>query len=637
MQIGVNYRQTIYMMTICVLLLFMVYNNHSRNTHRYRLLKDGLILMTVNQVMELIRIGIVAGTMRVPSPVVFVIYALYYMSEIIVVLIIAEYVLDYFPHSEERVHLRQTVYFVVSIAVAIMVLSTPYTGLIYEIDSNGTIMPGSAYTLIFFGRLFMLIWMMMLTYKRRGMLSLRVYENWMVMLGVLTVITVFQIFIRDLNVFGLACTVFFGGVYCMFHCNRYETDHTYMNKDMYQNELIFRDAKKQPCSVCEIKISNYDNLLERNEYSMDQIYDIHKELKGRLIAYDRCAMLYRTSPSTYGVIAVHDSDREQTEKMAQQLCDWMGELLDGKLICTVVGRTSDVVLRSLKDEERLFYNLHEKCMPDGWYLCEQEDVDALYSRDEILDVLDHIVLQEQDIVLFAKPVVGGMSLRVEYFEVLSRVQLAGGGIIHPDEFLHLAQQYGYIHEVTLAVLRRLCEQILEQGMDCEDMHFSAHITSEELENPEFAEEVLGILERFDVPTGMITLEVDFANDIEHDYHLMKDTMGALADAGIKFILDGLKPELVDFASIMSLPFDVIMCDPQCVYRAQEDASYFDILGVLIDFMKDHGRKVGIKGIESDDLEDIAMSINVDYLQGNKYSSTIPFDEVVANIGLGTML
>lgn len=637
MQIGVEYRQTICMMAMGVLLLYMVYNNHSRNTHRYRLLKNGLIIMAFNQVVELVRIGVVTDAFRVPSPVIFLIYALYYVSETFVALIIAEYILDYFPGSEERVHLRRTVYFIVCMVMAAIVLSMPYTGLIYVVDKSGAITPGSAFVLIFIGRLFMLIWLMILIYKRRAMLPLRVYENWMMMAGVLTAITVFQIFIRDLNIFGLVCMVFFGGVYCMFHCNRYETDHTYMNKDMYQNELIFRDAKKQACSVCEIKIMNYDNLLERNEYTMDEIYDIHKEIKERLIAYDRCAMLYRKSPSTYGVVAVHYSDRAQTEKMAEQLSVWMKELLDGKLICTVVGRTSDVVLRNLKDEERLFYNLHGKCMPGGWYLCEQADVEALYSRDEILDVLDHIVLQEQDIVLFAKPVVGGMTLRVEYFEVLSRVQLAGGGMIHPRQFIRLARQYGYIHEVTLAVLRRLCEQISELSMDRDEMHFSVHIASEELDKPEFAAEVLDILEQFDVPANMITLEVDFENETEHDYDLMKDAMSALADAGVKFTLSGLKPESVDFTCIMNLPFDIIMCDSQCVKKAGEDASYFDILGALIDFMKDHGCLVGLKGIESDELEDIAMSINVDYLQGNKYASTNPFDEIVVNMGLGTML
>jgi EAL domain-containing protein (putative c-di-GMP-specific phosphodiesterase class I) len=65
----------------------------------------------------------------------------------------------------------------------------------------------------------------------------------------------------------------------------------------------------------------------------------------------------------------------------------------------------------------------------------------------------------------------------------------------------------------------------------------------------------------------------------------------------------------------------------------ERAMSFDVIGMLVDLFKERGFTVAFKGIDNEELEETAISLGADFLQGEKYTKPFPIDEMTRQMEL----
>lgn len=631
MEVHNNFGVLTFSLIFTVFLLVLTRINHSRDTRRYRILKLSLRTLLVNQMFDIFRVRIIGGDAMYSSQMTYVIFAGYYLTAAMVMIQIMAYMLLQFPQLADREQLLYRIFFWCECTAAVLILLINLTGFFYSVEGNRYI-SGVGDEVFFAVRLIMLAGFLVMVLSYRRYLSPKLFQNWMAMLVLSVVIHGIPFFAKDMYVFGFFANVFLATAFFLFHCGTYEEGTARMGADMYRSELDYYLAKKKDFYLYEMQIRNYDQLVERRLYSEEELDGFYGLVEARLTGAG--AMVFRKKHTSLGVL-VPRIRPDQAAELAEKMRDCMNEIFAGKLVFGIVAVGCPGYAKEFVDAERLMRFLQKKCQENSYYFCEDADYEEFLERDRILRMLHDMKLEKQDIVLFGRPVIACSSSRVTCLEILCRLQMAGSGILYSEQVIRLAEQYGYVHDVTKAVLAKVCDFLVTDTAIRERFQVSLHISGEELEDPGFAEDVMSIIRDYDLLPETLGFEVTLAPG-EGDIGRMREVMNVLRGHRIEFVLTDFDPVNVNFESIFGLPFKMIKFERHCVKRASDSARYYDVMGMLVDLLKEHGFLVAFKGIDHAHLEEIAMSLRADFLQGEKYTKPFPVEQLEIQPGLQTL-
>ena len=628
-----NYGQLIFMLILTVFLLVLTHINHSRDTMRCRILKLSIWILLISQLFDIFRTQVCCEGIVYSEPAIYVIFVGYYLSASTVMILIVMYMLMQFPQLTGRTQLLYTIFFVCECTVFVLFLPTNLTGFAYSIKM-GRFVSGIADELFFMTRLIVLIGFLIAVWLGRRFLAPKLFQNWTAMLVLAVGIHVMALFVNNLHVFGFFANVFLATAFFMFHSGTYEEGTARMGADMYRSELDYHLAKKRDFYIFEIQIRNYDRLVERRLYSEEEMDGLYGMFAAKLTGERKDIMLFQKKYTSLGVI-IPQMHPEEAVQLAEKMRDWMSEFFGGKPVFGIAAAECPKYAGRFVDAERLLRFLQKKCPKNNYYFCDETDYEEFCERDEILRLLHDMHLEKQDVVLFGRPIIECRNSRVTRFEILCRLQMAGKGIVHSEHVIRLAEQYGYIHDVNMEVLANVCDFLMTETAIRQNLKVLLHISGEELEKPGFAEDVLEIIRDYDLTPEALGFEVTMMPG-ECDISRMREVMSTLREHRIVFVLTDFDPSIVNFESVMGLPFETIKFERHCVMRASDNALCYDVMGMLVDLFKEHGFQVAFKGIDNAKLEEIALSLNADFVQGEKYTKPFPIERIEEQTDLQAM-
>ena len=633
MGLNFDYVWIFFMMILTVFLLALTHVNHSRNTERYRILKLSMRLLLISQLFDVFRTQVHCQGVVYPEPVIYVIFVGYYLCAATVMILIVMYMLMQFPQLVRRERLLYTIFFVCECTAVVLILSTNLTGFAFSIKA-GSFVSGIADELLFIIRLIVLIGFLIAVWSLRRHLAPKLFQNWMVMLALAVVMHIVALFVNQLHVFGFFANIFLATAFFLFHSGTYEEGSARMGADMYRSEFGYQLTKKKEFYTFEIQIRNYEWLVERRLYSEDDLDGFYGMFAAKLTDVRRDLMLFQKKHTSLGVITPQIRP-EEAAQLAERMREWMGEFFSGELVFGIAVISCPGFAAQFVAAERLLRFLQKKCPDNNFHFCNETDYEEFCERDEILRLLHGMKLEKQDVVLFGRPIIACSDSRVTCYEILCRLQIAGNGIIHSEHVIRLAEQYGYIHDVNMAVLTKVCDFLMTETAIRENLRVMLHISGEELEKTGFAEDVLAIIKDYDLPPEALGFEVTMLPG-EGDIERMRAVMTTLREHRIVFVLTDFDPAIVNFEIVMGLPFEMIKFERHCIMHASARAAYYDVIGMLVDLFKEHGFQVAFKGIDNAQLEEMAISLNADLVQGEKYTKPFPMERLEEQIDLRTM-
>jgi EAL domain-containing protein (putative c-di-GMP-specific phosphodiesterase class I) len=554
----------------------------------------------------------------------------YYVTAFTILILILEYVLAMFAAVAGKVQLMNTVFLIWECVTALLALTTHITGFLYRLE-DGTFYLGVGEIVFFALRILALAGLLAAVWRYRSMLSPRLYQNLMAMLIFSVGLHILPLFLRNLHIFGVFAVVFFSAMLDLLHIGAYEEGSARMGMDLYRREMDYQLEKNREFYVMELQVRNYEQLIERRCFDERQLDELYCQVGLEMSRNGQRVMLFQKMPTRIGIITRNVS-REEAERLAEQIRHCVTELYQGMLLFDIVAVHCPGYAADSMDVERLLWFLQKQSPANEVYFCGQEDYDEFCERSEILLLLHDMQLEKQDVVLYGRPIIERESSRVRHFEILCRLQLAGSGIVNSDHVIRLAETYGYIHRVNMAVLKNACDFLSSELARREHLGVSLHISSEELEKPEFARDVLEIIRDYDLQPESFGFEVTMVPG-KCDVERMRQVMNVLRAYQIVFILTDFDPVAVNFESIAELPFSMIKFERHCVQHAMERAMSFDVIGMLVDLFKERGFTVAFKGIDNEELEETAISLGADFLQGEKYTKPFPIDEMTRQMEL----
>jgi EAL domain-containing protein (putative c-di-GMP-specific phosphodiesterase class I) len=280
-----------------------------------------------------------------------------------------------------------------------------------------------------------------------------------------------------------------------------------------------------------------------------------------------------------------------------------------------------------KDYLRLFEYLESKMPLNTEKFVTQEDVKEFRENSYIYEQLQDIVyrrdLNDPRVLVYCQPILNIKTGCYDTAEALMRLKLPEYGMVYPDKFISLAEQFNLIHTLTLIMLNKTCAEIkklMEENYLINRVSINFSVI--DIKYQEFCNEVQSIIQTYEIPYNKIAVEITESRN-DADFNLMKSKISELKAMGMKLYLDDFGTGYSNIERIMELPFDIIKFDRSMLIESAKSTSSKFMIETFANMFFDLNYSVLFEGVENENDEAYCATIPVNYLQGYKYSKPIP--------------
>ena len=296
----------------------------------------------------------------------------------------------------------------------------------------------------------------------------------------------------------------------------------------------------------------------------------------------------------------------------------------------VIGESIDEI--SEKNEYAgLIHSIHRKMMDNTVHRVSPDDIETyrrdMYILSQLSDIHQKKNMDDPRVLTYCQPVYNVSSGRFDTAEALMRLQLEQAGLVFPDQFIYLAEEYGYIHTLTEIILHKTCEAIRRMTANGYQIgRISVNVSALELKDEAFCDDITSVIRGVGVPGDKIAIELTESRN-EEDYLLVKEKIENLRSRGIQLYLDDFGTGYTNLERIVELPFDIIKFDRSMVVASGTDERAGQLLENLAATFADMGYSILFEGVEDEADETRCRGMSATYLQGYKYSRPVPIEKL----------
>jgi EAL domain-containing protein (putative c-di-GMP-specific phosphodiesterase class I) len=219
-----------------------------------------------------------------------------------------------------------------------------------------------------------------------------------------------------------------------------------------------------------------------------------------------------------------------------------------------------------------------------------------------------------ELVLHYQPQVSAATGKIAKVEALVRWEHPRDGLLGPERFVPIAEESGLIRTLTWHVLDMALGQCSAWRRDGRQLMVAVNITSRELVDLSFPDEVAGLLKKWDVPPGALELEIT-ETTILIDPPRTREVLCRLRDIGVRLAIDDFGSGHSSLSYLKRLSIDVLKIDKSFVMNMADDADDAVIVHSIIDLGHNLGLQVVAEGVESEVARRRLVALGCDLLQG----------------------
>ncbi|HAT4791247.1 TPA: GGDEF domain-containing protein, partial [Clostridioides difficile] len=249
----------------------------------------------------------------------------------------------------------------------------------------------------------------------------------------------------------------------------------------------------------------------------------------------------------------------------------------------------------------------------------------LENDKEFLSEISH-VLQTKQIEVFYQPLYNIKNNTIVGCEALARWRHPIKGLLTPDKFIPLFEQFGLITELDLHLFEENCKNI-RRWIDNNDVFVPICCNFSRLHffNPNFPSMLKGITEKYSVSTSNFSIEITENILIENTNTIIQQ-LAELRSYGFSVSMDDFGSGYSSFGMLQNLPFDIIKIDRIFLSHNLNDFKNTTILYSIINIARALGMLTVCEGVETEQHVEFIKSINCDIAQGYYYAKPMECKE-----------
>lgn len=205
-------------------------------------------------------------------------------------------------------------------------------------------------------------------------------------------------------------------------------------------------------------------------------------------------------------------------------------------------------------------------------------------------------------------------------EGLIRWRHPSRGEVPPNEFMPVAEASELVLEIDRWVLRTGCrqgKQWLEN--DYPPLLMSLNVSTRFLEQDDFAEQVLAIVDETGLPPSMLQLELSERGSLPEAERIMPQ-FERLVDRGVHLALDDFGTGQTSLSYLRTLPISCVKVDRAFVRGIPNDSASMAIVTAIVAMSNHLGLKIVAEGVETEAQWHFLAEQKYDQLQGFLFSA-----------------
>jgi len=235
-------------------------------------------------------------------------------------------------------------------------------------------------------------------------------------------------------------------------------------------------------------------------------------------------------------------------------------------------------------------------------------------------------IEQGQLVLEYQPQVEAFTGKVHGVEALVRWQHPKRGRIAPEGFIPLAEQTGFMRELTAAVLDQALEQQSAWLAGGRELTMAVNVSATNLLDATFVVDLRRILERWRTPPHLFQLEITESVLMADAQHTMA-VLGAITALGVGVSLDDFGTGYSPLAYLRQFSVDEIKIDRSFVATMVDDPTAATIVSATIALADRLGMRVVAEGVETIAELDLLRSFGCQLIQGYYFSTPLPPGEL----------
>ncbi len=244
-----------------------------------------------------------------------------------------------------------------------------------------------------------------------------------------------------------------------------------------------------------------------------------------------------------------------------------------------------------------------------------------FIRNELLKALEN-----KDFVLYYQPIFSCKEERIVGAEALLRWIHPERGIIPPDDFIPVAEDFGYMESLGLVVFGMAAGQMRKWLSKGFNLRLSINVSYKELQSEGFVALLKSTFK--DLPMDMVDIEIT-ERVAFRDKDLVLKVMQALKGLGFSISLDDFGTGYSSLEALVEFPVDRFKIDKNFIMGMLEDEKKKKVVQMSFQMAKALGVGTVAEGVETKEHVEILKKWGCQEMQGFYFAKPMPAEEFEA--------
>ena len=517
-------------------------------------------------------------------------------------------------------------------ATLVMILTNPWTQVIYHFDEQGGYHRGPGHKLLYIVAAFYFLFSCIMLFVFWKALNLKL-RRVMKFFFIVVFITLFlQMIFVDLRIELFGQAVGLCGVMIVLEGEEGRKDprtgiynHAALSYDVNRNMRV----RKSFFIIC-LKMVNPSSMMQMiGPVNIEKLTEMTGDFLTTLVPKHN---IYYIGTGTF-VIITDDNDREHNIEIARAINErykkpW--SFLERDTVFSAIVYCAEIPndLKTYKDVSTLINSpafIKGKAPEDIFY---GKSLDFIMRRGQVENAVMK-GFQKRSFEVYYQPIYNAKDKTICSGEALIRLHNEELGDIYPDEFLPIIERGGLIFELGDFVLEEVCKFLssgipMEMGVESLNINLSAV----QCMQANYAERIIQIVSKYNISPANLNFEItEYIAGI--DFNLIRQFVKKLTDYGFHFSMDDYGTGYSNIQALFSLDLNVVKIDRTILWDAEQSENGRIVMESTIGMIRRMNKKILISGVENKLQLDLLKDFEIDYLQGFYFSNPLNQNEFIS--------
>ena len=254
-------------------------------------------------------------------------------------------------------------------------------------------------------------------------------------------------------------------------------------------------------------------------------------------------------------------------------------------------------------------------------------LDRFYYTQKVEKYLLHAI--DKDLFeVFYQPVYSLKEDKYISLEALSRLRHPELGWISPDLFIQLAEKNKAIEKITDLQFHKVCKFIKDNPELMTHLKtVKMNLSPIDLMRNDCSEHFISIIDEYQIPHSFIQFEITETVATEYNTSLT-NAINGFQKEGIGLCLDDFGSGYANFNTVTQIPFSIIKLDRSLLFNVKNDSKAAAFYQSIVSVFHSMGYSIVSEGVETQEENDLLNSWGVDMIQGYFYSKPLSKDKLL---------